>query len=40
MDLRLMAGELIDVAYRIRDNDHPEFGGLEIEVLGLERTAE
>jgi hypothetical protein len=26
------------VAYRIRENDHPEFGGLEVELLGLERS--
>ena len=26
---------LIDVAYRIRENDHPDFGGLEIEIVGL-----
>jgi hypothetical protein len=25
----------IDLAYRIRENDHPDFGGLEIEILGL-----
>ena len=26
----------IDLAYRIRENDHPEFGGLEVEIAGLE----
>jgi single-stranded-DNA-specific exonuclease len=35
MELRLDRGSLIDVAYRIRENDHPEFGGLEIEIVGL-----
>jgi len=35
MDLQLQQGSLIDVAYRIRENDHPDFGGLEIEILGL-----
>jgi single-stranded-DNA-specific exonuclease len=34
--LRLVEGSLIDVAYRIRENDHPDFGGLEIEIVGLE----
>ncbi len=34
--LRLTEGSLIDVAYRIRENDHPDFGGLEIEIVGLE----
>ena len=32
----LNQGSLIDVAYRIRENDHPEFGGLEIEIAGIE----
>jgi single-stranded-DNA-specific exonuclease len=35
MELRLVEGSLIDVAYRIRENDHPDFGGLEIEIVGL-----
>jgi single-stranded-DNA-specific exonuclease len=34
--LRLVEGSLIDVAYRIRENDHPDFGGLEIEIMGME----
>jgi len=38
LELGLAEGDLVDVAYRIRENDHPEFGGLEIELLGLERT--
>ena len=36
MELRLERGSLIDLAYRIRENDHPDFGGLEIEILGIE----
>ena len=39
MELRLEQGSRIDVAYRIRENDHPDFGGLEIEILGM-RSAE
>jgi single-stranded-DNA-specific exonuclease len=35
-ELKLNAGSLIDVAYRIRENDHPEFGGLEVEICGIE----
>jgi single-stranded-DNA-specific exonuclease len=35
MELRLEPGSRIDVAYRIRENDHPDFGGLEIEILGM-----
>lgn len=35
-ELGLTQGSRIDVAYRIRENDHPEFGGLEIELAGIE----
>jgi single-stranded-DNA-specific exonuclease len=34
--LPLAKGSLIDVAYRIRENDHPEYGGLEVEIAGIE----
>jgi single-stranded-DNA-specific exonuclease len=34
--LGLAEGSLIDLAYRIRENDHPDFGGLEVEIMGLE----
>ena len=34
--LGLRQGSLIDVAYRIRENDHSEFGGLEMEIAGME----
>jgi len=33
--LQIAQGSLIDIAYRIRENDHPEFGGLEVEIAGL-----
>jgi single-stranded-DNA-specific exonuclease len=36
MELRLEQGSLIDIAYRIRENDHPDFGGLEVEILSIE----
>ena len=36
MELRLEQDSLIDLAYRIRENDHPDFGGLEIEILGMQ----
>jgi single-stranded-DNA-specific exonuclease len=36
MQLQLVQGKLIDLAYRIRENDHPDFGGLEIEIMGME----
>lgn len=35
-ELRLAQGSRIDVAYRIRENDHPDFGGIEIEIMGIE----
>jgi single-stranded-DNA-specific exonuclease len=33
--LGLTRGSLIDIAYKIRENDHPEFGGLEVEIAGM-----
>jgi len=33
--LGLTRGSLIDVAFRIRENDHPSFGGLEVEIAGM-----
>jgi single-stranded-DNA-specific exonuclease len=35
-ELSLKAGSIIDIAYRVRENDHPEFGGLEVEICGME----
>ena len=34
-ELNLRQGSLIDLAYRIRENDHPDFGGLEVEIAGM-----
>ena len=34
--LGLTQGSLIDLAYRIRENQHPEYGGLEAEIAGIE----
>ncbi|MGA8086743.1 MAG: single-stranded-DNA-specific exonuclease RecJ [Terracidiphilus sp.] len=34
-ELALAQGSRVDVAYRIRENLHPDFGGLEIEIAGL-----
>ena len=36
MELRLVKGDAIDLAYRIRENDHPDYGGLEVEILGMQ----
>ncbi len=38
--LGLKQGSAIDVAYRIRENPHPDFGGLEIEILGMRPAQE
>ncbi|WP_420237436.1 single-stranded-DNA-specific exonuclease RecJ [Telmatobacter bradus] len=35
-ELRIEQGSEIDVAYRIRENDHPQYGGIEIEIQGFE----
>jgi single-stranded-DNA-specific exonuclease len=35
MDLKLCEGSLVDVAYRIRENHHSDFGGIEIEIAGI-----
>jgi len=40
MEHRLTQGSLIDLAYRIRENDHPSYGGLEAEIMGLRLAAE
>jgi single-stranded-DNA-specific exonuclease len=34
--LGLAQGSIIDLAYRIRENEHPEYGGLEVEIAGIE----
>jgi single-stranded-DNA-specific exonuclease len=34
--LGLAEGFLIDLAYRIRENHHSEYGGLEVEIAGME----
>ena len=38
--LGLTKGSLIDVAYRSRENDHPLYGGLEVEIVGMEPANE
>lgn len=40
MELSLREGSLIDIAYRIRENDHPQFGGLEVDVVGMEAATD
>lgn len=38
-ELGLAEGSRIDLAYRIRENDHPSFGGIEVEIAGMEPAA-
>lgn len=38
-ELGLADGALIDLTYRIRENDHPDYGGIEVEIAGM-RLAE
>jgi single-stranded-DNA-specific exonuclease len=33
--LGLAQGSIIDLAYRIRENDHAQYGGLEVEIAGM-----
>lgn len=35
MEMQLTLGSLVDVAYKIRVNDHPDYGGIEIEIAGI-----
>ena len=37
--LGLTRGSLVDIAYRIRENTHPTYGGLEVEIAGIEPSA-
>lgn len=32
------SGSRIDLAYRLRENEHPEFGGLELEIASMQLT--
>jgi single-stranded-DNA-specific exonuclease len=36
--LDLQEDQLIHVAYRLRENEHPEYGGLELEIVDLQRS--
>jgi len=35
-ELSLDHGSIIDLAYKIRENDHPQYGGLQAEIAGME----
>ena len=38
-ELGLSEGSRIDLAYRIRENDHPDYGGIEVEIAGIEMAS-
>ncbi len=38
-ELRVQAGSLVDVMYRVRENRHPQFGGAEMELCDLRLSA-
>jgi single-stranded-DNA-specific exonuclease len=35
-EMQLGPDSIIDLAWRLRENDHPEFGGLELEIAGID----
>jgi single-stranded-DNA-specific exonuclease len=38
-EIGIVEGTLLDIVYRLRENEHPQFGGLELEVVSM-RPAE
>ena len=36
--LELAQGTLIDLAYKVRINEHPEYGGIEAAIAGIQRA--
>jgi single-stranded-DNA-specific exonuclease len=36
LELGIRVDSLIDVAYKIKENEHPDFGGLELMIAGFE----
>ena len=37
---QILAGDMLDVAFTLEHNDHPEFGGLELRLCDLARTVQ
>jgi single-stranded-DNA-specific exonuclease len=35
-ELEIGPESVVDLAYRLRENEHPEYGGLELEIVGIE----
>ncbi|MBT9329728.1 single-stranded-DNA-specific exonuclease RecJ [Acidipila sp. 4G-K13] len=38
--MELAEGQILHVAYRLRENEHPEYGGIELEIVDLQRNDE
>ncbi|HEY1498839.1 MAG TPA: single-stranded-DNA-specific exonuclease RecJ [Acidobacteriaceae bacterium] len=38
-ELQIGTDSVVDLAWRLRENDHPEFGGLELEIAGIETAS-
>jgi single-stranded-DNA-specific exonuclease len=38
--MQLIEGAYINLAYRVRENEHPDFGGLELEIAGIQLAVE
>jgi single-stranded-DNA-specific exonuclease len=36
-EMALIPGDRVAIAYKLRENEHPEYGGLELELVDLER---
>ena len=34
-EMQLTEGSLVHLAYKLRENEHPEFGGMELEIAGI-----
>ncbi len=39
-ELALAPGSLVDVVYKVRENDHPQYGGLQLEISGIAPAGE
>lgn len=37
--MNIGSNSVVDLAYRLRTNDHPEFGGLELEIAGIQAVS-
>ena len=38
-EMQLSEGQIVHLAYKLRENEHPEYGGLELEIADIELAA-